>query len=204
MSKQTIAVDIDDVLSTNAQDFIAYTNARWGTRLTIEDYDEHWGEVWQVEREEAHERASEYLLGDTMGSYGQHDYAYEALKKLHEMYRIIIVTSRGKIIEKNTQDWLRKHFDGCIDEVFFAGIYDTSPDDDDEYHSRYKKTKGTLLKELGADYFVDDQPKHCIAADELGITTILFGDYAWNRQAEIPTSMIRCKTWRDVCAYFGV
>lgn len=37
---KTIAVDLDDVLSASVPGFVAYSNKRWGTTLTLDDYDE--------------------------------------------------------------------------------------------------------------------------------------------------------------------
>lgn len=39
---KTIAVDLDDVLAISAQALVEYSNSRWGTRLTVEEYDEDW------------------------------------------------------------------------------------------------------------------------------------------------------------------
>ncbi len=58
--KQTIAVDIDDVLSVNVPAFINFSNERWGTRLTIDDYSEHWGDMWKVDHDEWGRRAKEF------------------------------------------------------------------------------------------------------------------------------------------------
>ena len=52
-----IAIDIDDVLAENAIGFVAFSNERWGTRLRVDDYSEHWSEMWHVDREEAERRA---------------------------------------------------------------------------------------------------------------------------------------------------
>lgn len=201
MDKKTIAVDVDDVLATNAQDFIEYTNQRWGTNLTIDDYDEHWMKVWQVEYDEAERRAEEYHTSGIQSRYLYHDDSRETLAQLHEKFRIVVVTSRRIIIEKETRTWLKKYYGESIDDIHFAGIYDDMTMD---IGTKMKQTKGDLLKDIGADYFIDDQIKHCLSADAHGIQAILFGDYAWNRTAEIPESIKRCHNWGEVARYFGV
>lgn len=201
MDKQTIAVDIDDVLATNARDFIDFTNKQWGTNLTIEDYDEHWMKVWQIEDEEATRRADVYHRSGVFGSYLYHDNSREVLARLHEKFRIIIVTSRRILIEKETRTWLKKYYDGSIDDVHFAGFYDNM---DHDFHTQLKQTKGDLLRDLKADYFIDDQIKHCLSADEHGIKSILFGDYTWNQTADLPESIKRCHNWGEVAEYFRV
>lgn len=51
--KRTIGIDVDDVLSQSAVGFVAYSNQRWLTNLTPDDYDEHWAEMWKIELAEA-------------------------------------------------------------------------------------------------------------------------------------------------------
>jgi uncharacterized HAD superfamily protein len=63
-------------------------------------------------------------------------------------------------------------------------------------------TKTKILAEIGANYLIDDQPKHCIAAAEAGITALLFGDYKWNKDIELKTNMVRVKNWQEVTEYF--
>ena len=40
MRRLKIAIDIDDVLADNAEKFTAFSNQRFNTRLTTDDYDE--------------------------------------------------------------------------------------------------------------------------------------------------------------------
>jgi hypothetical protein len=51
LERPRIAVDVDDVLSQSAKGFVAYSNQRWGTKPTVDDYDDHWAEMWKIERE---------------------------------------------------------------------------------------------------------------------------------------------------------
>lgn len=59
-----------------------------------------------------------------------------------------------------------------------------------------------VLVEIKADFVVDDQLKHCTAAVEQGIPTILFGNYRWNQAEELPKGVTRCKNWQEVAGYF--
>ena len=60
--KKTIAVDIDDVLAFSAIEFIRFSNQRWGTNLTIEDYNEDWTTMWGIELAETQARSAEWHL----------------------------------------------------------------------------------------------------------------------------------------------
>jgi len=59
-------------------------------------------------------------------------------------------------------------------------------------------TKGQLGKQLGGGLLIDDNIQHCESAVELGIDTVLFGDYGWNRTN---TSLKRCYNWQEVIEY---
>jgi uncharacterized HAD superfamily protein len=143
-SKPTIAIDIDDVLADNAKEFIEFSNRRWGTSLMAEDYDEHWGKLWQVDHEEVERRANEY---DDSGVLSTYNY------------------------------------------IHFSGIWD---DINDYSHSL---TKGEISRELGVDFIIDDQLKHCLGAATLGIQAILFGNYTWNQTDRLPKNVERIDNW---------
>ena len=81
-------------------------------------------------------------------------------------------------------------------EVYYAGIWDTHAKD------AHLAMKAEICREIGADYLIDDQTKHCFAAAEAGIPAILYRDYPWNRNGQLPTGVTRCRTWQDVEQYF--
>jgi 5'(3')-deoxyribonucleotidase len=203
MKKQIIAVDIDDVMAAGAAGFIKYSNETWGHTLTVEDFDENFAVAWGVSIEEAMRRVTQYLES---GAHGRFDPLVEALpvlKRLAAKYELIIVTSRRLIIKPETDAWIAKHFPNIFSKIVYAGIYDNSNKDD--VHHRLKHTKADVLKDLGADYLIDDQPKHCLGAAEAGVTCLLFGDYKWNRDiTDLPKNVVRTKTWKQVEEYFNV
>lgn len=201
MARETIAVDIDDVLSAFARGFTDFSNKKWGTNLEPDDYNEHWAVVWGIDEQEAkkrgdviHKNASEIISGLS------HDpNARRVLVELAKKYNLVIVTSRRRAIQKDTLEWLNNHFKGIFLEIHFAGIWD---DLEKPLEERIKATKADVIKQIGANYLVDDQPKHCFAATEAGITSVLFGDYRWNRDVKLRKNMFRAKTWQEVLEFF--
>jgi uncharacterized HAD superfamily protein len=197
-SKLTIAVDIDDVLAANATGFAEYSNRKWGTNLTPDDYTEHWAELWKVDFEEV-ERRRQQIVRDRL--FTKHRFFSEAkpvLEALSQDFNLIIISSRGKSIQADTIEWLKKEYGDIFSGIHFAGIWDQ----DLHVLERLKLTKAEICRQLGADYLIDDQPKHCLAAAEAGITALLFGDYAWARDVPEQTNLIKVKTWPEVLAYF--
>jgi uncharacterized HAD superfamily protein len=196
MSRKRIAIDVDDVLAAHAQGFANFSNERWGTNLTVDDYDEHWSLVWRTEREETERRAQEFLHSNAVSMYQHDEAAPEVLRRMKEHYDLIVLTSRRLFMQTETLAWLGQYFNGVFDEVRFAGIWD------DLSHDRHLATKAEAVREVGADYLVDDQLKHCVAVAEAGVEAVLFGNYRWNQADELPPRVTRCGDWAAVEAYF--
>lgn len=198
MSRQTIAIDIDDVLSDFASGFVKFCNERWGTHLTINDYDENWTKIWNVDEEEARRRADEVQTGDLYRDLPHSDMAAQILAELSERFHLIVITSRRRPTREDTLAWMAKHYP-MIDAsmVNFAGFWDGA-----FTQESCKMTKADIATSLNVSYLIDDQLKHCISAAEAGIESIIFGDYPWNQIDEMPSSMTRCANWLEVSEYF--
>jgi 5'(3')-deoxyribonucleotidase len=198
-NKPIIAVDIDDVLKESASVIIEYSNRRWGMNLTIDDYTEHWGKMWKIDDDEWRLRNYEVGAEGTLVHGKPLDTAKQVLLELSATYELVITTSRQEVISKPTLAWLEEHFKDVFASVHFARIWDDSESD---VNQKAQATKGTLLKQIGARYLIDDQTKHCVAAAEKGIAALLFGDYPWNRHDVLPDGVTRVKDWKAVEEYF--
>ncbi|HSX31507.1 MAG TPA: hypothetical protein VLE99_06350 [Candidatus Saccharimonadales bacterium] len=196
MKKPIIAVDIDDVLAAEAAFVVAYSNQHWRHQLTVDDYREFWGAMWGVDHEEAERRSLELHEPGINKSYEPLAGAREALAELSERFELVIVTSRREMVRQETLDWLDKHMGKVFSQKIFAGIWD------DAHPAAHKRTKAEILQAIGARYLIDDQPKHCIAAADLGLAALLFGGYPWNRDAVVPAGVKRCGNWLAVLEYF--
>lgn len=198
MKKQVIAVDIDDVLSTHANDFIKFSNERWGTNLSVDDYDENWEMMWGVTHAELIERSDVFHASGLVGAYGHRAEAIETLRKLKRTYKLVVVTSRRRVIMEETARWVNSYFKNIFDEIHYAGMWD------DHAVDAHKLTKAEICQQIGADYLIDDQLKHCIAAAGAGIKALLFGEYSWNKNNNLPDGVVRVQTWQEVEDYFYV
>lgn len=197
MKKRTIAVDIDDVLATSVKSWIAHSNATWGTNLTVDDYDEDWAKMWGVSRVEGRQRALDIYKAGVVLSFDRFKEADYVLKQLSKHYKLVITTSRVEHTRDDTLAWLDEHFRGVFEEIHLAGFYESFK------LEALTMTKAELCKQIGADFLIDDHPKHCFAAAEAGIESILFGDYSWNREIKkLPKHVTRCKDWSAVLEYF--
>lgn len=195
----TIAIDIDDVLADNAAGFVKFSNEHYGTNLTVEDYDEHWAEVWKVDYDEVAKRADDFHHSGVFASYTPNEHAKSVLSRLSERFNLIIVTSRRLQVRNDTVKWIATHYPGIFQDnhIYFANIWDEID------KTSIQKTKAGLVKELGASFLIDDQLKHCVATAEAGLTGLLFGNYCWNRAEKLHNNVIRVDDWAAVEDYFS-
>ena len=201
MKKPVIAIDVDDVLADNAKGFIEFSNKRWGTNLDVDDYSEHYDEMWQIDHMEAEQRINEFYNSGYISNYDHRSSAGSVLEKLKDNFDLLIITSRRVGSKSATVEWIHAKYPGIFDEqnVHFAGFFDS----DDIADHLITHTKGEISKNLGADYIIDDQLKHCIAAAEHGLQALLFGNYPWNQVDDLPTNVQRVLDWSEVLEYFN-
>jgi 5'(3')-deoxyribonucleotidase len=202
MAKQIIAVDLDDVLSASAEGFAAYSDAQWGGLHKPEQYLEEWAVFWGVPLEEALLRSSQFHASDAVAHYRHFEDALPVLSHLKSRYDLVIVTSRRALLKAHTDAWLDKHFPGIFTAIHYAGIWDADHKTVDEVKKVLKNTKAAICGEVGANYLIDDQPKHCIGAAQAGITSLLFGDYAWGKTEKLPPGIHPVKDWKSVQEFF--
>ena len=198
MSKKIIAVDLDDVVAANAEGFVKFSNERWGTNLRPEDFHEDLGSLWSVDQDTVAQRMLEFCEAEIVREYGHFADALPVLKKLKQNYTLLLVTSRRKMLMKATADWVDMYLPDIFTSIHHAGIFDNLE------KGSHTLTKAEILKDLGANYLIDDQLKHCVAAAKAGILALLFGDYVWNQSNSLPERVTRTKDWEVVAEYFNV
>lgn len=194
MRRLRIAVDIDDVLAENAIGFVTFSNERWGTRLSVDDYNEHWSEMWRIDSEEAERRAYIFHDSGVIRGYAHIGGAEEVLRNMSQVHHLMITTSRRLQVQSDTLLWIEEHFPGIFasSAVYFSGLWDGM------HENSHKLTKAELITQINADVLIDDQLKHCLAVSETGRNAILFGDYTWNRADSLPDKVVRCHSWSEV------
>ncbi|OGL38539.1 hypothetical protein A3J32_02300 [Candidatus Saccharibacteria bacterium RIFCSPLOWO2_02_FULL_46_7] len=195
---KTIAIDIDDVLAANAEGFVEFSNRRWGTHLKPDDYTEHWAEMWGVDFDEVENRRDIMVAERVFLNHRLFKEAKLVLESLSKNHKLVIVSSRGPRVQADTIDWINQSFESIFSEFHFTKIWDRPM----HILEQLKMTKAEVCREIGADYLIDDQPKHCIAAAEAGITALLFGSYRWTKVDDLPKNVIKVKNWLAVEKYF--
>lgn len=204
VTKPIIAIDIDDVLASSAKAFVDFSNERWGTTLTVDDYDEDWARMWKLDRNnEAHleivrSRGAE-ASAQTIPLMDHAADSYDVLKGLSESFTLIIVTSRRTDWKADTLVWIKERYADIFkdDTIYFTGFYDELKT------TSWEKSKGDILRDLKVSYLIDDQAKHCNGAAQHGIKALQFGGVGIQAAEPIDESVVRVKNWNEVAEFFN-
>lgn len=191
MSKEVVAVDLDDVVVETAQNVIDHYNRTYGTDVTMESYyDPDYPRVWSTpDTETAVRRVNSYMETEEYHSLLPIEEAVSTLRGLDEKYELHIVTGRPDFVEEAILRWIKQHFPDLYETVVFTNFFDTGGK---------KRHKGDICLELGASYLIDDHLEHAFSAAKNGIQVLLFGSYPWNRADHLPENVRRVADWQEV------
>jgi 5'(3')-deoxyribonucleotidase len=190
MAKETLAIDIDEVLYPFLDEFIVHHNAEYNTQLTREDFDSYNFEgplgleiPEMVKRVYAFTGMTADIQVDPLKE------ARESIVKLSDKYDLVVVTARHPSFEDITINWLERHFPDYFKHVELIG-----------HPALVDKplTKAEVCLRLGATALIDDSLLHTTQVAEIGIKGILFGNYKWNQMDVLPERVVRCENWSAV------
>jgi 5'(3')-deoxyribonucleotidase len=199
MSKEIIAVDIDDVAADENGGIREFANREYGFNHTHEDYLEegvyngYWEAIWKVSPEKANEIYEAFVNSPDKANLKVIEGAIESINRLKDKYELVVITSRESVAMEVTKPWLERHFPDTFSRVEFVVAWSQGE----------RVSKAVIADALGVDYLIDDNATHCNLAAEAGIQPLLFGDYGWNRKVELHPLTKRAKDWPEVLEYFG-
>jgi hypothetical protein len=197
MSKEVLAIDIDDVAVKHVEGFICWSNTTYGTTLTSDDYSESWDELWNIDKEQVEERKKLFFTDEIVGSFEIVEGAGAGITALSGIRKVVGVTSRRESLRTITEQALELIAPGAVDEVIFATYFRDG--------QKFTMSKAEICPSIGATVLIDDHLKHCLAVSEVGVKAVLFGEYAWNRSDDqLPDNIVRAKDWSEVLMYFGL
>lgn len=194
MTKQIIAIDVDDVLLPHFGDLIAWYNKTYGTHLSLADNGNDDPRTWgAVTAKEAIKRVHFFFESREFKNAKPFSEAKDVLTHLSARYELVVVTARDSIVEQVTRDWLEHHFADLIREAHFTAFYSLEGK---------TRRKSDVCNEIGAKFLIDDSLSNVLGASVEGVQSILFGNYPWNQADELPSNVVRCIDWPAVLEYF--
>lgn len=195
MKKQTIAVDIDEVLSPLHKLVFAHHNDVYGTNYPLDSPEgkyflsDYTGDPYDVTMD----KLNKFIKTEAFQNVKPLRDAISTIQYLKSKYNLIVVTARQDFYYDMTHKWLEQAFPATFSSVHFTDY-----------------AGGTLLKipkskaciDNGAEYLIDDNLGNAFECAEAGINVLLFGDYPWNKTKELPAGIVRVRDWRAVKEYF--
>lgn len=192
MSKELIAVDVDDVLFPFAENFVGYHNQRHGTAFSHDDMVTSYEELLGLPPAETSERIYDFHAEDDLHLEPIRD-SQHVLASQADRYDFAIVTARHPRFEDRTREWLQKYFGDTFKEVVLVGFEDVVDK---------PRTKLEVCRDLGAVALVDDAVRHVASCSDGGVQGVLFGRYPWNAsRSSLPGRVLQVGNWAEAGEY---
>ncbi len=193
MTREKIAVDVDEVLFPFVEEFVKFDNAIHGGEFTSEHFLSYaFEDVLGTPMDEAVRRVYDFN-GSDHGHITPLEKTHDALSSLSERFDLMIVTARHPQFAASTKDWVSRHLDGFFSSLSHIGYAPVM-------EMPIKKVE--VCRELGAIALIDDSLSHVSECAEDNIEGILFGDYPWNQADVLPSGVVRCRDWAAVLEHF--
>jgi len=189
-SKRRLGIDLDDVLTDFQTALMEYHNKVYGTALRREDFKTYqFNQVWGGSLQEAIQKVNDFhqsIYSKQISPIPDSANSVEILSKENELF---VITSRHKLMKEETEKWLNKFFRGSFSDVFYSSNY---------YSGAEGKSKSEICKELEVSALIDDSFDYIKQCSSFRIKGILFGDYPWNQNGNLPSNVVRVRNWKEV------
>ena len=196
MSKEIIAIDVDEVLFPFIDEFIADHNNKYGSSLNKSNFDKYdFSEQLGTELSETMRRVFDFTQSLREKYVEPIVSARESIAKLVSKYTLVVITARQADFEEVTLNWVAEHFPDQFSEVRHIGYAPIM---------EVPLSKAQVCREIGAIALIDDSLEHVSKCTEIGVQGVLFGDYPWNKTSSLPHGVVRCVDWPTVDEFFAV
>jgi|GEM_PF-1087902 len=209
-TRQTIAIDIDDVVAKTTEAVRLWANQIGGVELAAEDYFiteagywNYYEAVWRAHSLEGTLSFADFLktLNVNQAHIAVMDGAREAIAELKQYYDVIFITARTPDHKDSTREWLDERIDATV-PLYLSH---------NPVANVVAQSKGELCAELGVSVLIDDNIDNCHSAVQYGVEAILFGNYGWNCDEAVgssmgavaagPVKLSRYMSWPEITEY---
>lgn len=161
-----IGLDIDDVLVQTLSAVNYFYNRTQGTSLKLSDYTSYdWWEIWHCTRAQSVDIFDEFNKTKEATRIKLVPGAKSALEKLSNEHDVVLITSRPKSIEFQTQELLHYHFPKLPLRTIFSA---------DFHRGEHGKKKYEIAQAERVRLMVEDSAVYGLDCARVGIKTILF------------------------------
>lgn len=192
LESESVCIDADDTTANFFVSFLDYYNALYGTSFSINDF---WTRKFHLvlgcTGEEARRRVDEFQHSPSFRKIKPIDGSVEAVNKLFVLgKKLYVVTSRADYTREDTERFYDSYFKSLISDIIFSANSHTG-------RANSGRTKLEVCSRLGAP-LIDDDLEYVIPCAESGFGSILFGDYRWQRDGDLPPNVPRARNWGEI------
>jgi uncharacterized HAD superfamily protein len=189
--KKKIGIDLDEVLANFHAAIMDYHNKVYGTFLKPEDFKTClYNEVWGGTLQEAIQKVNDFYFSSYFSNISPISHSVSSVDILARENELFIVTSRPNFLKEETERWLNQFFQDKFSGVFYSSNHYTK-------RKNCGKSKWQICKELEVSVLIDDSLDYVTQCPSTGIRGILFGDYPWNQNGNLPKNVIRVRDWKE-------
>ncbi|HLD02704.1 MAG TPA: hypothetical protein VJC07_03335 [Candidatus Nanoarchaeia archaeon] len=182
-----IGVDLDEVLGSFAESFLAYHNGKYRTFYKPSDFREfQMHRTLQISKQEELKRILDFYKSPNFRDMPPIPGSQEATRVLRRHHELFVITGRHDQAAEETRRWLMEHFPRR-----FSGLYLTNYN-----HDNGSGAKAKVCNNLGVDVYVDDGLEYALECARPG-RHVLLPDRPWN-QAELPHGVRRVFSWEEI------
>jgi hypothetical protein len=180
-----VVSDLDDVHADTATRVIEFTNRLYrpaASPLTLEDYNDHFAEMWGVDTDETMRRWGIFCK-EWMANVTPMEGAGQTQRDMPRNAHMEILTARDAESSGDaTRLWVSRHL-ARVSGVNFANVgWGKNAD----AHKRTKREELILMK---PHMFIEDQPRHLTSLVDLPIRDLVVFTRPWNRGLSHPRIM---------------
>mmetsp|Transcript_58680 Transcript_58680/g.108233 ORF Transcript_58680/g.108233 Transcript_58680/m.108233 type:complete len:476 (-) Transcript_58680:72-1499(-) len=176
--RRVVAVHLDNVCADLLSAFVNFSNATFGTSLTLAGITSLSSEtllstLGAKSAEEVEARFLAFYSSDFFREIAPIAGAAEGLGMLREEYELHLIVQRPAVAKEETMKFIDRHFPAFFQKVHFVPPVMGC--------AEQPLAKARICSRVGAALLIDDSPSCAEACAKAGVSTYLFGNYAWNQ-----------------------
>ena len=188
--KPKIGIDLDDTVLDLVGALVLFHNTFYGTNLTRADYLSHkFHKVWGCTGEEAIRRVSQFYTTEYFENIKPISGAIDAIDFLAKQNYLEAITARPTDIKEKTGRQVKTYFGNNFDGIYYSSNFFTKTQNDG--------TKLEICQRRGISTMIEDVLEYAMQFADTGIKVLLFGNYPWNQNGNLPSNIIRVKNWTE-------
>lgn len=189
---ESVCVDADDTTANFFTYFLDYYNSVYGTSFSINDF---WTRKFHLvlgcTGEEAQKRVDEFQHSPYFKKILPLEGSVEGINQLFARgKKLYVTTSRSDYTKEDTERFYDSYFRDKFLDIFYSSNNHTGK-------ANSGKAKWEICRDLNAP-LIDDDLSYIIPCAEMAVGGILFGNYLWQRDRDVPANIPRAKIWEEI------